>query len=64
MDLSAEIHAFVKSHIGDRACFLGDLDLPLQIVAQGRRDDVLQNLLQGIAPFGIGKDTLIDDNED
>lgn len=64
MDLSAEIHAFVKSHIGDRACFLGDLDLPLQIVAHGHRDDVLQGLLQGITSFGIDKDTLINDNED
>ena len=62
MDLSAEIHAFVKSHIGDRACFLGDLDLPLQIVAHGRRYDVLQDLL-GITPFGVGKDTLIDDED-
>jgi hypothetical protein len=64
MDLSAEIQAFVKSHIGDRACFLGDLDLPLQIVAHGRRDDVFQDLLQGITSFGIDKDTLIGDNED
>ena len=64
MDLSSEIHAHVKSHIGDRADFLGDLDLPLQIVAHGRRDDVLHDLLHGRTPFDFNTNTPIDDDED
>ncbi len=64
MDLSSEIHAHVKSHIGDRADFLGDLDLPLQIVANGRRDDVLHDLLHGRTPFDFNTNTPIDDDED
>lgn len=38
MDLSPDIFGFVQQHLNDRADFLGDLDLPLQIVADGRRD--------------------------
>ena len=64
MDLSSNIYALVKAHIGDRACFLGDLDLPLQIVAHGRRDDLLQALLHGPAPFDFDANTSIDDDED
>lgn len=64
MDLSSEIHAHVKSHIGDRADFLGDLDLPLQIVAHGRRDDALHDLLHGCTAFDFNTNTPIDDDED
>ncbi|MGL3210965.1 hypothetical protein [Bradyrhizobium sp. BR 1433] len=64
MDLSRDIHARVEAHIGDRACFLGDLDLPLQIVAHGRRDDVLQSLLEGPTSFDLDTNTPVDGYED
>lgn len=64
MDLSPEVHAHVKSHIGDRAEFLGDLDLPLQIVAHGRRDNVLHDLLHRHTPFDFDANSPIDDDED
>lgn len=64
MDLSLEIHAHVESYIGDRVDFLGDLDLPLQIVAHGRRDDVLHDLLHGRTPLDLDTNTLLDDDED
>jgi hypothetical protein len=63
MDLSSDIYALVEARVGDRACFLGDLDLPLQIVAHGRRDDVLHGLLHGSGSFDFDTDT-IDDDED
>ena len=49
---------------GDRVDFLGDLDLPLQIVAHGRRDDVLHDLLHGRTPLDLDTNTLLDDDED
>jgi len=64
MDLSSDIHALVEAHIGHRACFLGDLDLPLQIVTHGRRDDVLQALLRGRLPFDFDTNTSTNDDED
>ncbi|MCW2283152.1 hypothetical protein M2323_000922 [Rhodoblastus acidophilus] len=64
MDLSPEIYAQVEAHIGDRAIFLGDLDLPLQIVAHGRRVEVLQALLHGPTPFDFDNNTSTDDDED
>jgi hypothetical protein len=64
MDLSSVIYAHVRDHIGDRANFLGDLDLPLQIVAHGRRDDVLHDLLHGHEPFDLNTDTPTEDDED
>jgi hypothetical protein len=38
MDLSPNIYAFVRNHLGERATFLGDLDLPLQIATRGPRE--------------------------
>jgi hypothetical protein len=64
MDLSAEIFCFVNGHIGERASFLGDLDLPLQIVADGRRDDILRDLLEGAAPLDTNCEFPNEDNED
>ncbi|MCW2275300.1 hypothetical protein GJ654_12505 [Rhodoblastus acidophilus] len=64
MDLSPDIYAQVEANIGDRASFLGDLDLPLQIIAQGRREDLLQALLDGPMPFEFDTNTNTDDEED
>lgn len=64
MDLSSEIYDHVKSHLGDRVDFLGDLDLPLQIVANGRRDDVLHELLHERTPLDFNTNTPIDDDEE
>jgi len=64
MDLSPKVHAYVKDHIGDRANFLGDLDLPLQIVAHGRRDNVLHDLLHRHTLFDFDNDSPVDDDED
>ena len=63
MDLSSDIYALVEAHLGDRACFLGDLDLPLQIVAHGRRDDVFK-LFCGPDAIRLRYQTSIDDDED
>ncbi|MDW9378091.1 hypothetical protein GOC57_29745 [Sinorhizobium meliloti] len=41
MELSRELHEVVESHLGLDADFLGDLDLPMQIVSDTRREDVL-----------------------
>lgn len=41
MELSRELHNVVASHLGLDADFLGDLDLPMQIVSDTRREAVL-----------------------
>ncbi|ODR88863.1 hypothetical protein A8M32_20455 [Sinorhizobium alkalisoli] len=41
MELSRELHEVVESHLGLDADFLGDLDLPMQIVSDARREAVL-----------------------
>jgi hypothetical protein len=64
MDLTSSIYAHVRDKIRDRASFLGDLDLPLQIVAHGSRNDVLQELLSGAAPSDFAADPPTDDDED
>jgi hypothetical protein len=64
MDLSTELYAHIRSCIGNRVDFLGDLDLPLQIVAHGRRDHVLHDLLNGSTPSDLDSDTPLDDDED
>ncbi|MGX9991939.1 sacsin N-terminal ATP-binding-like domain-containing protein [Rhizobium sp. Z1P35] len=41
MELSRELHDVITSHLGQDADFLGDLDLPMQIVSDTRREAVL-----------------------
>jgi hypothetical protein len=48
----------VQRRIGDRAVFLGDLELPLQIVADGRSATLLGEMSEAGSPF---KDRLEDD---
>lgn len=64
MDLSPNIYRFVAKHLGDGANFFGDLDLPLQIVAGGRRDDVLQDLFSRAEIDSLFSEDFLDDDEE
>ena len=63
MDLSPGIHALMHKHLGDDADFLGDLDLPLQIVAVKRRRDTLQELLSDLSNASAFSEEYFDDEE-
>jgi hypothetical protein len=52
MDSAPTIHRIVTKYLGDRADFLGDLDLPLQILADGRRDVPSIGGLHAAVPVG------------
>ena len=65
LDLSPDIHALMRRHLDDDANFLGDLDLPLQIVAakRKRRRGTLQKLLSDIGDASFFSEEYFDDEE-
>ena len=63
MDLSPNIHALMRRHLDDDANFLGDLDLPLQIVAAKQRRGTLQKLLSDIGDASFFSEENFDDEE-
>lgn len=61
MDQTRDIYGTVKDHLGPDAGFLGDLDLPMQIISDGRHE---QQLLMISARHGFfGCDYGIQDDD-
>jgi hypothetical protein len=56
MDLSLKVFETVKESLGPLATFMGDLDLPLQIVADGSHAEVLTEI--------VGDAAIAEDSED
>ncbi|EDM70661.1 hypothetical protein RAZWK3B_14728 [Roseobacter sp. AzwK-3b] len=63
MDLSPRIYALIQEHLGDEAGFFGDLDLPLQILADERRSDKLQKILSDLGNANAFSEDYLDDEE-
>lgn len=67
MDHAPDIFAFVEKHLGERAAFLGDLDLPLQLVTDDGRAALRARLLgpaAAIEPLALDEGEEEDDEED
>jgi len=63
MDLSPEVFEHIKIYLGPRSSFDGDLDLPLQLVADGIQDTILAEVLAIVGAYSARDDAACDEEE-
>jgi hypothetical protein len=61
MDLSPEVFEHIKFYLGPRSSFDGDLDLPLQLVADGRQNKNLAEVLAIVGECSTRDDAACDE---